>query len=189
MSGSGESEYRNGQEGQKVGSGQNKTILYWKTKGRGMSVLLWGGSGKNPLRVIFQIWGKNGGNDPRVADRKDDKDKTIRRALCLLASDRRVAESWRRQRQMSAQKKRRREPEDSEHHARGKALAGLSVPHGTLRALQDCTPDSFPVTRPGTGSHIVTTAATPFGHWTVRTVCRLMGYWCRSIFEERLALA
>lgn len=140
-----------------------------------MSVLLWGGSGKNPLRVIFQIWGKNGGNDPRVADRKDDKDKTIRRALCLLASDRRVAESWRRQRQMSAQKKRRREPEDSEHHARGKALAGLSVPHGTLRALQDCTPDSFPVTRPGTGSHIVTTAATPFGHWTVRTVCRLMG--------------
>lgn len=65
-----------------------------------------GGSGKNPLRVIFQIWGKNGGNDPRVADRKDDKDKTIRRALCLLASDRRVAESWRRQRQMSAQKKR-----------------------------------------------------------------------------------
>lgn len=49
MSGSGESEYRNGQEGQKVGSGQNKTILYWKTKGQGMSVLLWGGRVKTHL--------------------------------------------------------------------------------------------------------------------------------------------
>lgn len=105
MLGSDESEYRKGQEGKKDVSPAV------------------GGSGKNPLRVIFQIWGKNGGNDPRAADRKDDKDKTIRLALCLLASDRRVAESWRRQRQMSARKK-RREPEDSEHHGRGKALAG-----------------------------------------------------------------
>lgn len=84
-------------------------------------------------------------------------------ALCLLASEQRVAPQ--RPREDSKQKKERMEPEDSERHARGEALPGSRCPRGALPSSDSTsglqTRQSSLGKRPDTGSHTVTPEPSP----------------------------